>query len=497
LTFFLISGTEQCSLGIVMMAQCSGKFRNSPFQNRIPITEKGKAVMKRLLCLVITACLAVSIFWSHQAYAEAITLTEQAQACITACTEQLKGELGEACLTKESAKQHLNVCLMMGKDCSPWAEEAMKAQFDLCSALNDRMCGCGSANRATRSVSKPAGEKEGVFRPTKETVVSLTPREDCERNRHGIWVEVPEKRTEYRDGKKVEIEGVTPICFTLKGAWDEIQALKDRLAKMAPLTQQELDELREVKVICELPWLEEHEARATLEKNGGKYSLTVACKAMRQKILDAEKNAAEAKKDAKQALKQSGEAKKDAKQARATAKDAKTVAQQADAKTNWSLVRLSAIGGIYLDRTPKYGQAGGDFLGFGGGEAAWYPRVAPRLRLVMSAEVGYSSKIYASNSAVVGLGLGLATELATDFIGSAQLFAQHFYFRNEWSKLNVYGIAPGFVWAPGLSKKLPGEAVFALSLDVPIGMGRYVVPGIPGVVEHAQVGARLGLGILF
>jgi hypothetical protein len=92
--------------------------------------------------------------------------------------------------------------------------------------------------------------------------------------------------------------------------------------------------------------------------------------------------------------------------------------------------------------------------------------------------------------------VGVGTELGTDVLGSAHLFASHFFSDDEWSKLNAYGVAPEITWAPGLSKKDAGGVVPALTARLLLGMTRADIEGA-GVVQDPLAGLVLGFGIMF
>ncbi len=497
---------------------------------------------KQQLPIRIMMLVAALLCWSHAAYAEnpktvptveakadaklapaeeakpTLSIPDNTMACLNGCVDQMKKATEHACVTADAYKQ----CLKTSYGCVgiEWDQKSVDAITNSCQTWGERMCGCGTAVKAPANggAKKPAAgpkpAQEGVVEHGTPKVEPLTPKEDCEQIRHGIWIQVPGvPEVRYEGGKKITTPTYTYLCYTLKHAYDEIQDLKKRLAEGGnKFTDEEIERLRRVvsieqtkgipsvynwggdlneiarglEVICRLPADEEAKLRADVEASGGKYSITIACEATRKKIDQAIT-------DSKDAVKLAGDANQTAGEAKADAAKALDTAEKAGS-TSPLIISLDA-GGLFWrmpgSRNPRFGR---ETLLFGGVEGIWLPRIAGITHLDARLLAGYSTKFYGSNSGVMGFGIGLGFDLAPDIIGGVGALALHFSTDRELMKANFYGGGLNFRWLPGYKNRPKSGIVPAVTADLMAGDSRV---DLLGPTDEFNMLAEIGIGIGF
>jgi hypothetical protein len=462
--------------------------------------------LKRMMCLVVTLWALCGVVAPRNAIAQVVN-EQQMISCMQPCIDEAMQE--QACLPDS----YLLDCLNRRPECKEWSQGLRTVTSDMCLTSGQRLCSCGTA--ASSSEQPPAAS------PPKKR--ELTQQDRCARL-HGVWV-----REEGEDGK------VTEYCFRLTDASDMLQKLKRELEELkrrlgeGQFTKEEAERLRlimgmdlsglegleefrktilvSLTAICFLSSDEEAELRTELNKPEGEITLVQQCEFISRKIQANEdrskrneKGVARAQTTAEHANRQANEARKEAGEAKVKAGEAKIASQTALALTMPTLFRLSAVGGVHLVRTPGYSEGpdemGNEVLAFGGGEAQWWHPLTPKLALSLETGAGYSTEFYGSNSVTVWIGGGLGLKLAPDVLGSLNLYASHFFAQEEWSKLNMYALAPELTWAPGLSQKEPGDVVPAVTARLFGGMSRTRLENV-GVVQEFNGGMVLGFGIMF
>jgi hypothetical protein len=466
--------------------------------------------LKRMMCLVVTLWALCGVVAPRNAIAQVVN-EQQMISCMQPCIDEAMQE--QACLPDS----YLLDCLNRKPECKEWSQGLRGITSDMCLTYGQRLCSCGSAVSAS--------EQPPAAAPPKKR--KLTQQDRCARL-HGVWV-----REEGEDGK------VTEYCFTLTKAYEMLRDFEKRLAELEGkpamgLTEEDMKRLRQImgmdlesgfpgrekweefrdkvlvslSAICFLSSDEEAKVRAELNMTSEEpVTLVQKCEYINRKIeaneersKRNEKGVARAQTTAEHANRQAGEARREAGEAKVTAEQAKSASETALALTMPTLFRLSAVGGVHLMRTPSYSdgvnETGNDILGFGGGEAQWWHPLTPKLALSLETGAGYSSEFYGSNSVTVWIGGGLGLKLGPDVLGSLNLYASHFFAQEEWSKLNMYALAPELSWIPGLSQKEPGDALLAITVRIPAGITRTRLQDV-GVVEEFNAAFILGLGTAF